>query len=205
MAGRLNRGENVQQYEGVILRKDGERVHVQVSWFPIRNGAGEVTATAAIVHDITGRRRVEQARRDGAESFRTAFEHAPFGMCLSTPDSRLMRVNTTFCRMLGYTEDELIERGWMAITHPEDQAISLEYSSRLLSDRPPCVDFEKRYPGKDGTTVWTGFRISVLETAAGLTWHFITHVEDITEQKLARESLRRSELGTAAWWPTCRT
>ena len=53
-------------------------------WFPIRNGAGEVTATAAIVHDITGRRRAEQARRDSEERFRTAFEHAPFGMCLST-------------------------------------------------------------------------------------------------------------------------
>ncbi len=189
----LQRGESFRQVDSVVKRKDGEKVDVQVSLSPIRNAAGEITATVAVVRDVTGRKRAQQALRDSEERFRSAFEHAPYGMCLGTPDARLLRANNTFCQMLGYSEEELIELGFVAITHFEDRVSSQEHLQRLLREQPPCVDFDKRYIRKDGVAIWTRVRISVLKTASEQPWYFVTHVEDISERKRARELLRRSE------------
>jgi len=189
----LQRGESYHQHESVAVRKGGERVNVSLSISPIRNAAGEVTAAAAIVRDITDRKRAEQALRDSEERFRTAFEHAPFGMCLSTPEGRLLRVNATLCQMLGYSEAELIARGWMEITHPDDRALSREAVERLVRDQPPYVEFEKRYIRGDGHAMWARVKISAVKEGGGASWYFITHIEDITERRRAGEALRRSE------------
>ena len=189
----LRKGETFHQMETVVRRKNGEKADVLVSLCPIRDGAGAITATAAIVRDITGRKRDQRALEVSEERFRTAFEYAPFGICLSTPEGGILRANATFCRILGYSEAELIERGWLPVTHPEDRAASREQQRLLLRGQSSGEAFEKRYIRKDGTVVWTRVRISVLNAETGRPSHFVTHIEDITEQRRAHESLRRSE------------
>ncbi|MBZ5563964.1 MAG: response regulator [Acidobacteriia bacterium] len=70
-AASMQRGERVSHVEGVAVRKDGGRVVVSVSMSPIRDAAGQVTASAAIVTDITERKRVEvelRRAKEGAEA-----------------------------------------------------------------------------------------------------------------------------------------
>jgi PAS domain S-box-containing protein len=189
----VRRGESLRQVDSVVLRKDGEKRDVQVSVCPIFGTTGEITAMAAIVRDVTRRKREQEALQDSERRFRTAFEQAPFGMCLSAADTRILRANKTFCQMLGYTEEELITLGWQAITHPEDYSISPENLARIAHGETHCADFEKRYVRKDGETVWARVRISSLGPVVSPAWQFITHVEDITEKKRARDSLRRTE------------
>ena len=50
------------------------------------------------------RREVERRIKESEERFRQVFEHAPVGICLAGPDTRYVKVNATFCRMLGYSE-----------------------------------------------------------------------------------------------------
>jgi PAS domain S-box-containing protein len=61
-AEQVLQGNTVPQYETVCLHRDGRRIHASVTGSPIRNSAGEVTAIAVIVRDITERREAEQAR-----------------------------------------------------------------------------------------------------------------------------------------------
>jgi PAS domain S-box-containing protein len=184
---------SISRYETVRLAKDGRRIDVIGTGTPIRNSAGEIVGVAVIARDIGARLRAEQSLRDSEERFRGAFENAPFGMCLSGMDGRFLRVNATLCRMLGYTEPELLAAGWPELTHPDDRETSAQLIGRLLGDPSACVEIEKQYLHQSGKAVWARTRISLVRDGAGSPSYFVSHVEDITERKRAQEALRESE------------
>jgi PAS domain S-box-containing protein len=59
--GRIARGERLDRYEAVRVRKDGTRIEVSLSVSPIRDGSGRVIGASAIARDIGSRRRAERA------------------------------------------------------------------------------------------------------------------------------------------------
>jgi PAS domain S-box-containing protein len=60
---RLRRGERVDHYESVRVRKDGMRVDVALTISPVRDRLGKIIGAATIARDITERKRAEQALR----------------------------------------------------------------------------------------------------------------------------------------------
>jgi PAS domain S-box-containing protein len=59
--GRIGRGEHVQQYETVRLRKDGRPIVVSLTVSPIVDTSGTIIGASKIARDITERKRVEAA------------------------------------------------------------------------------------------------------------------------------------------------
>ena len=56
---RIRRGESVEHFETVRIRKDGRRINVSVSISPIRDSSGAVVGASKIARDITDRKRTE--------------------------------------------------------------------------------------------------------------------------------------------------
>ncbi|MCX8038895.1 MAG: PAS domain S-box protein, partial [Candidatus Sumerlaeia bacterium] len=146
--------------------------------------SGEVVA---IYDDVTERKRSEA-------KFQLAFDHAAVGMCLTDPATyRFLQVNEALCEMLGYTREELLEKTWGDITHPDDMEQSAAFVRALLAEDSLKGRMEKRYIHKNGNIVWAEVNTCLLRDEVGQPLCFITHVKDITAQKAAEESLRRSE------------
>jgi PAS domain S-box-containing protein len=61
--GRLKRGERVEPFETVRVRKGGSRVDVSLTVSPIKNAAGEVVGASAIARDVTADKRAAEALR----------------------------------------------------------------------------------------------------------------------------------------------
>ena len=61
---RVGRGERVDHYETVGVRKDGRRVHVSVTVSPIRGAGGRIVGASLIARDITHRKEAEAAIRE---------------------------------------------------------------------------------------------------------------------------------------------
>ncbi len=183
----------VSNYDTVRLRKDGTPVNVAATVSPIRNSGSEIVGAAVILHDIGVRVRTSQKLRDSEGRFRSAFENAPFGMSLTDLDGHLLQANATFCRMLGYSQPELLGLSFPDITYPADRHLTGEVIRQLLADPSQSVAVEKRYLHHSGSVVWTRTRISLVLDADGIPSHFIVHVEDIGERKRAEEALRESE------------
>ncbi len=150
-------------------------------------------ANARLEREIAERKRVERELLDGEERFRSAFEEAPFGLCLAALDGRLMQVNETFCQLVGRSAEELLSSGWQALTHPDDLAISQDAVDRLLRGVATFMEYEKRYIGSRGDLVWARLRISLVRDGRGNPSHLVAHAEDITARKQAERTSRQRE------------
>ncbi|MDC4205262.1 MAG: PAS domain S-box protein [Candidatus Manganitrophus sp.] len=150
-------------------------------------------ANEALRKETIERRRAEEALRLSEEQFRGAFDHAPIGMALIHPDGRWFRVNHVFCRMLGYSEQELIGANFQSAAHPDDIQPTLEGFQRLLSGERDSFTMEKRFFHKEGRTVWANVSATLVRRAGENPPYFVKQIQDITERKRAEMALRESE------------
>lgn len=128
-----------------------------------------------------------------ADEFTSAFENAAIGMAVVALDSRRLRVNRSFCRMLGYAEDMMLTHTVEHITHPEDVGADLAQRQLLLDGHKDTYEREKRYVRRDGSVVWGHLTCTLVRDTEGRPLHFISQVQDITERKAAEEACALAE------------
>jgi PAS domain S-box-containing protein len=187
---RLLAGATVSSLETVRRRRDGARVDVEVSASPLREADGTIMGIVWVETDVSVRRKAAEALRQSEERFRGYFEHAPTGMTITSIDGAIVGVNPAFCRMVGYTESELVGTPFQAITHPDDVGANVAARDRLLRGDDVRLAYEKRYVHRDGQTVWAHLSVELLP--GGTDRMLLAHVQDVTERK--RSELEREEL-----------
>jgi PAS domain S-box-containing protein len=156
-----------------------------------KGSCGPVRRLAGTVQDITERKRAEEALRENEERFSGAFEYAPIGVALVTPDGRYLKVNRVLCELVGYSEAELLTRTFQDITHPEDLEVDLENVRRLLAGETRSYQMEKRYVHARGHLVTVLLNVSLVRDGQGQPLYFVSQVQDITERKLLEAELNR--------------
>ncbi|HEY6240532.1 MAG TPA: PAS domain S-box protein, partial [Burkholderiales bacterium] len=125
--------------------------------------------------------------------FRALVGQSAVGIAVGSPEGRFLRVNDALCRMLGYDEQELLQRSVRDITHEDDLASNLEFREELLSGKSQSRVYEKRYLRKDGSPVWVQIAGTVVRDSARTPQCLVVLVHDITQLKLAQDALRASE------------
>ena len=168
-------------------RKDGTLLDVEVNGTVISYGDKEVVCSVA--RDLTERKETEEALKESEERFRTAFENAPIGVALVDLSRRYLRVNYALCEMLGYSEEELLEKTSQEITHPEDLEKSAERTRQALENEVGSYHLEKRYIHADGHVVWAISSVSLVQDSEGNPDHFVSLFQDVTERRALEERL----------------
>jgi PAS domain S-box-containing protein len=125
--------------------------------------------------------------------FEHVYKYSPIGIAIVSPaDGIWMKVNPALCRMLGYTEKELLNKAYYDVTHPDDLAINPQkiYAELLTDESSAVYDFEKRYLHKDGHIVWASMHVSLVRSEqSGQILYGITQVIDITDKKAAEHQI----------------
>ena len=101
-------------------------------------------------------------------------------------------VNEAFCRRLGQTSDELLGSCFLPIIHPEDAVAFQEVIAELGHERS-FVDFENRILLPDGSVCWTHWTNQMLFDGGGRFLEFQSVGRDITELKMAADTIREKE------------
>ncbi len=154
---------------------------------------GTVEFVVGSTRDITARKQAEVLLQESEERFSSMFRAAATGIAISTPEGRFLQTNAAYCRMLGYTKEELQTRTFASLTHPDDLAVNLNLRDELLAGKRTDFVMEKRYLRKTGDIVWTRHSVSAVRAADGEVATLIVVAEDITERKRAEDVLVRQQ------------
>jgi diguanylate cyclase (GGDEF)-like protein/PAS domain S-box-containing protein len=176
------------EYE--MRRKDGTLFPVLITVTSVHDERGELVGIIGVSTDITERKRAEKALKESQQRFRNAFRDAAIGMALVRIDGRFLQVNHSLCRIVGYSEEELLEKTFQEITHPDDLDADLGQMRRMLDGEIETYQMEKRYFHKEGHVVWILLSASLVHDEDGEPLYFIAQVQDITERKRMEEQLR---------------
>lgn len=141
--------------------------------------------------------RLRQRERDLAESenlFRRSIDDANIGVTIIGGEGQYLKVNAAFCAMTGYSEAELVGRGFKDITFEEDRNGLDSFRQGIFDGTVRSFKAEKRYVRKSGEVFWA--EVSIIVVADPLTGRpdrLISQVENIDLKKRALQAIAESE------------
>jgi PAS domain S-box-containing protein len=185
----LNENESAT-FETVHRRRDNSTFPVELSSRVVIIEGLKYYQT--IGRDITERKRVENTLVESEDRFRKIFEESPFSILMTGKDLGILRVNSSFCKLVGYTDEELKSFTFRNFTHPDyisNDEISI---MKLMAGEIPVYHTEKRYIRSDGGIIWGSTTVSVVRNKEGEAQFFLVMIEDITARKKADSELDKS-------------
>jgi diguanylate cyclase (GGDEF)-like protein/PAS domain S-box-containing protein len=181
-------GHEVDRIEVRLRHADGSwRVVEAVATNLLDDPAVEGIVISA--RDLTDRRLAEAELREAQERFRSAFEHAPIGMALTSIDGRLFRVNRALVQILGRGESELLASSILDLSHADDRELCRESMARLLTGATASCQLEQRYLHHDGHPVWVSVSASVVRDVNDQPLYLVSQIEDIGARKASGDAL----------------
>ncbi|WP_052764103.1 PAS domain S-box protein [Microvirga massiliensis] len=137
--------------------------------------------------DITDRKLSEQALRESEERLKATQEHAGIGIAETDREGRFLRVNEAFCRITGYTREDLIGRTFGSLTHEDFREAEQRRYAELVSGARNSYTVEKLFRRSNGELGWVWLTATAIR---GEHDEFVCAVRtliDVTEDKLAEE------------------
>ncbi|UCF40167.1 MAG: PAS domain S-box protein [Gemmatimonadota bacterium] len=176
--------------EAHLVAKDGSRVpYVFTALRTTLAGKQCIVGTAI---NITERRRVEDELRRSEAVYRALVDHAPYGIYLSSLDSKLLSVNPALVDMLGYrSEQELL-----GVSVQEELCAEPEAGDALsarLREGEPVDGVEMEWRRKDGRRVTVRLSGRPVHGDGGEFEGYQMIAEDVTERRVLEAQLRQAQ------------
>ncbi len=195
---KLQRGEQISNYEATRLKKDGRRIQVAFHLFPLKNAEDKIVGVASILRDVTAHRRSDDAQRENEARIRGILETAVDGIITIYENGIVESFNPAAARIFGYTAEEVIGKSVNILMPPPYREQHDTYiSNYLATGTKKIIGIGREVSGrrKDGSVF--PVHLSVSEVHIGARRLFTGIVRDLTEQKrLERQVLHGERLAT---------
>ncbi|MFQ4140076.1 PAS domain S-box protein [Nodosilinea sp. PGN35] len=196
---RALQGERVVDAEMVIAPRGGEARTVLSHGQAIADLEGHRQGAVVVMHDITERKRIENALRDSEAQLSSIFKTIPNGVVIFDDQGRLVNANSAAEEIFKLARSALIGRAYgdlaWAITTPEGQALGEDDLpfAQVMRSRQPVYGLEHAITHADGTTTMLCVNASPLFDGDGRIANVVASVSDITQQKQSETTLQASE------------
>jgi PAS domain S-box-containing protein len=187
-------GETIKSDEDTFLRTNGKLDWISWEICPWYQPNHEIGGIILFSEVISERKYMQEALQKSEERYRSLFKNAPVGVFYSTSSGKIISVNDEYARIMGYdSPDELKE----IVNLPTiEEKIYIRYDDlpnilkKAVSTPGTWMKSEQHFRSKDGKHLIANLRIRALPENVDQLEGFL---EDVTERRLAEETLRQSE------------
>ena len=197
---RISRGESVEHFETVRVRKNGAYIDISATISPVRNSSGVIVGASKIARDITERRRAEETVKESLAASEAALkeladqkfaldQHAI--VAVTDIQGTITYVNEKFCSISKYSREELIGQNHRILNsghHPKEFFQQMYHT--IAKGNVWHGEIKNR--AKDGSIYWVDTTIVPFMGAEGKPRQYVAIRADITERKRAEESVKES-------------
>jgi len=142
-----------------------------------------------IIEDLAECKRAEIQLHDSEERYRETLEQAEVGILHSSFEGKILRCNSRFCEIIGYSSSEVAKLTFQRIIQASDLGASFTALKLVASGDNGNLTCERRCIRKDGALTWVRLTTSLLRDSEGRASQLITIVEDINARKAAEQRL----------------
>jgi diguanylate cyclase (GGDEF)-like protein/PAS domain S-box-containing protein len=188
-AGLPDRQAYLGTLETVGRRKDGTS-------FPIELAISQAMLEGkpqliAIAHDITERKRVEQALHESERRFSDLLGNVEMVSLMLDREARITYCNEYLLRLTGWRHEEVIGRNWFELfISPENHEVKDVFAA-VLANRPETWHHENEILTRSGERRLIRWNNSLLRSGVGDVIGTASIGEDITEQKRTEVRIKR--------------
>jgi PAS domain S-box-containing protein len=187
---RVKRPEGiVSTYEVELIGKKGRRSKCLIHGAPVYSAQGKVESQIGTFVDLSEKEKGLAALKKSEEEFRIIFDNSFDGILLADAESKTFyRGNKSICRMLGYSEDEIIDLAVKDIHLPNDLSWIVAEFEKLARGE---IKVAKEIPvkKKDGQIFFAD--IGATPIVLGDRTYLMGIFRDVSERKGAEEALKR--------------
>lgn len=151
-------------YEGVYdtlgVKKNGITFPIEVQAKSINYNNRKMRV--ASVRDITERKKAAMVLKRSEERFKKVFEGSPIGIALVDLNYQVDQVNEVFCLMLGYSEEEITNKTYYDLIHPDHVNRDIAYLEKIKKGEYTAYKTENRYLKRNGGILYSKTSITLL-------------------------------------------
>ncbi len=145
----LTESYHTQGTHYTAVKNDGTKFPVMIFASPMFEN-GKITGTRGIILDMSSHIAMENALKESEEKYRTLIEKAVDGIII-TQNGKLKFVNQSFCELVQYSENELLEKPYTDFVVPEFHKMMNNYHKRRMTGEEFQTMYRSRIYKKDGS------------------------------------------------------
>ncbi|MEW5908664.1 MAG: PAS domain S-box protein [Thermodesulfobacteriota bacterium] len=176
--------ENNAQKQLLLKNKEDLEKQVEIRTSELKNSLRDLKIE--IEEHKQTEEMLKKSRKELADIFSTSLDM----LCIADiRTATFLKVNPAFTRVLGYSEQELLNRPFLDFVHEDDLPATVQLLEEKLKKGEEVINFQNRYRCKDGRFCWLNWVCQPV-SEQGVTY---AAAHDISEQKTIDQALRASE------------
>ncbi len=198
---KMRSGDDIRAEEWVITAKDGGNVTLLISTSVVSEENGNVHVLA-LMQDITGRKKSEQALRESEEKYRTVLESNPDPVVVYDVEGKVIYFNPAFTRVFGWSLEERIGKKMDDFVPEENRPETRMMIDKVMVSRENFSGLESRRYTKNGKIIPVSISGALYHGRDGHIISVVLNLRDISEQKKLEAQLQQAQkmesIGTLA-------
>ena len=190
-----------RNFEYSAMSKSGKIFQFRISGKPIFDDAGVFKGYRGVGSEITDISSAITALKESEERFRHAFENAPVGMALITPEGNRFKVNKALAEFFGYSLEELSNTEMTSTNaDPAQLAESMRLRQQVIDGEIETYKNLRTYRHKDGSIIHGEVYGALYRNERGDPEYFVAHTVDVTDRVKVEAALAESEARLRAFF-----